>query len=106
MRSLAILSVCVAAATAVLPLTVQAQTTGQTTTQTDVKTMWEKFKGSWNTTKGAVKEQWGKLTDDDILVIEGRRDQLVGKIQARYGITEQEAEAQVSSWEVRRYRDM
>jgi len=106
MRSLAILTVCVAAATAVLPMTVYAQTTGQTTTQTDVKTMWEKFKGSWNTTKGAVKEQWGKLTDDDILAIEGRRDQLVGKIQARYGITEQEAEAQVSSWEVRRYRDM
>jgi len=106
MRSLAILSVCVAAATAVLPMMVQAQTTGQTTTQTDVKTMWEKFKGSWNTTKGAVKEQWGKLTDDDILAIEGRRDQLVGKIQTRYGITEQEAEAQVSSWEVRRYREM
>ena len=106
MRSLAILTVCVVAATAALPMTVHAQTTGQTTTQTDAKTMWEKFKGSWNTTKGAVKEQWGKLTDDDILAIEGRRDQLVGKIQARYGITEQEAEAQVSSWEVRRYRDM
>ena len=59
-----------------------------------------------NTTKGAVKEQWGKLTDDDILAIEGRRDQLVGKIQTRYGISEAEAEAQVSTWEQRRYRDM
>jgi uncharacterized protein YjbJ (UPF0337 family) len=106
MRSLAILAVCVAATAAVLPMTVHAQTTGQTTTQTDVKTMWEKFKGSWNTTKGAVKEQWGKLTDDDILAIEGRRDQLVGKIQTRYGISKEEAEAQVSTWEVRRYRDM
>jgi uncharacterized protein YjbJ (UPF0337 family) len=106
MRSLAILAVCVAAATAVLPMTVHAQTSGQTTTQNDVKTMWEKFKGSWSTTKGAVKEQWGKLTDDDILAIEGRRDQLVGKIQTRYGISHEEAEAQVSSWEVRRYRDM
>ena len=46
-------------------------------------------------TKGAVKEQWGKLTDDDLLEIEGRRDQLVGKIQTRYGISQEEAEAQV-----------
>ncbi len=59
---------------------VHAQATGQTS-QTDAKTIWEKFKGSWNQTKGAVKEQWGKLTDDDLLEIEGRRDQLVGKIQ-------------------------
>ena len=62
-------------------------------------TMWEKIKGSWSQTKGAVKEQWGKLTDDDLLEIEGRRDQLVGKIQTRYGITHEQAEAQVSAWE-------
>ncbi|HZX88984.1 MAG TPA: CsbD family protein [Reyranella sp.] len=68
--------------------------------------IWEKFKGSWNQTKGAVKEQWGKLTDDDLLEIEGRRDQLVGKIQTRYGITKEEAEAQVGTWEQKRYRDM
>ena len=104
MRSLAVFAVCVAAAT--LPMTAHAQTSGQTTTQSDAKTMWEKFKGSWTTTRGAVKEQWGKLTDDDLLEIEGRRDQLVGKIQTRYGISKDEAEAQVSTWEVRRYRDM
>lgn len=104
MRSLAVLAVCVAAA--ILPTTVHGQTSGRTTTQTDARTMWEKLKGSWTTTKGAVKEQWGKLTDDDLLEIEGRRDQLVGKIQTRYGISKDEAEAQVSSWEVRRYRDM
>ena len=98
------LAICVAAA--ILPTTVHGQTSGQTTTQTDARTMWEKLKGSWTTTKGAVKEQWGKLTDDDLLEIEGRRDQLVGKIQTRYGISKDEAEAQVSSWEVRRYRDM
>ena len=68
-----------------------AAATGQAS-QTDAKTIWEKFKGSWNQTKGAVKEQWGKLTDDDLLEIEGRRDQLVGKIQTRYGITREEAE--------------
>ena len=45
--------------------------------------MWEKFKGSWTQTKGAVeKEQWGKLTDDDLMQVQGRhRDVLVGKIQ-------------------------
>lgn len=104
MRSLAVIAICIATTT--VPLTVQAQTSGQTTTQTDAKTIWEKIKGSWTTSKGAVKEQWGKLTDDDLLAIEGRRDQLVGKLQTRYGITEAEAEAQVSTWEGRRLRDM
>ena len=77
-------------------LIVHAQATPARPRQTDAKTIWEKIKGSWNQTKGAVKEQWGKLTDDDLLEIEGRRDQLVGKIQTRYGITKEEAEAQVS----------
>ena len=45
-------------------------------------------------------------TDDDLLEIEGRRDQLVGKIQTRYGITHDQAEAQVSTWEQKRSRDM
>jgi len=53
-----------------------------------------------------VKEQWGKLTDDDLLQIEGRRDQLVGKIQTRYGISHDQAEAQVSAWEAKHSRDM
>lgn len=114
MRSLVILAACAGLAIGAMPLAVNAQTTGQPTTgttgqtktQNDVKTIWEKFKGSWSQTKGAVKEQWGKLTDDDLLAIEGRRDQLVGKIQTRYGITKEEAEAQVSGWEQRRYRDM
>lgn len=37
--------------------------------------------GNWKQFKGKVKEQWGKLTDDDMTVIEGKRDQLVGKVQ-------------------------
>ena len=80
MRSIAILAACAAFTVGTLPTIVHAQSTGQTS-QTDVKTIWEKFKGSWTQTTGAVKEQWGKLTDDDLLEIEGRRDQLVGKIQ-------------------------
>jgi uncharacterized protein YjbJ (UPF0337 family) len=82
MRSIAILAACAAFTVGTLPTIVHAQATGQTS-QTDVKTIWEKFKGSWNQTKGTVKEQWGKLTEDDLLEIEGRRDQLVGKIQTR-----------------------
>ena len=67
---------------------------------------WDTVAGNWKQVKGKVKEQWGKLTDDDLLEIEGRRDQLVGKIQSRYGITKEEAEAQVGTWEQKRYRDM
>ncbi len=46
-----------------------------------------------------MKEKWGKLTDDDMQVIEGKRDQLVGKIQERYGYAKDEAEREVTDWE-------
>jgi uncharacterized protein YjbJ (UPF0337 family) len=105
MRSIAILAACAAMTAGTVPLVVHAQTTTQTV-KTDTKTMWEKIKGSWSQTKGAVKEQWGKLTDDDLLTIEGRRDQLVGKIQTRYGISHDQAEAQVSAWEQKHSNDM
>ena len=105
MRSIAILAACAVVTFGTLPAVGHAQTTTQTT-QADAKQIWEKIKGSWSQTKGAVKEQWGKLTDDDLLEIEGRRDQLVGKIQTRYGITHEQAEAQVSTWEQKRSRDM
>ena len=55
--------------------------------------------GNWKQFKGKVKEQWGKLTDDDIDVVGGRRDQLAGKIQERYGIAKDEAEKQLADWE-------
>ena len=48
--------------------------------------------GNWKQFKGKVKEQWGKLTDDDMTIIEGKRDQLVGKIQERYGYQKDQAE--------------
>ena len=105
MRSIAMLAACAAVTLGALPTIVHAQTTSQTT-KAEASKMWEKIKGSWSQTKGAVKEQWGKLTDDDLLEIEGRRDQLVGKIQTRYGITHEQAEAQVSTWEQKRSRDM
>ena len=48
--------------------------------------------------RGKVQQQWGKLTDDDLTRIEGRRVELVGKIQERYGIAKDEAKKQVDSW--------
>ena len=60
---------------------------------------WEQVKGRWNQTKGTVKKQWGKLTDDDLAVIDGQRERLVGKIQEKYGIAKEEADAQVKTWE-------
>jgi uncharacterized protein YjbJ (UPF0337 family) len=59
---------------------------------------WDQASGKWNQIKGSVKEKWGKLTDDDMQVIEGNRDRLVGKIQERYGVTKENAEEQVARW--------
>lgn len=57
------------------------------------------IEGNWKQFKGKVKEQWGKLTDDDLDVVAGKRDQLLGRIQERHGISRDEAERQVSDWE-------
>lgn len=57
------------------------------------------IKGNWTQFKGKVKEQWGKLTDDDLDVINGQREQLVGRIQEREGIARDVAEKQVKDWE-------
>jgi uncharacterized protein YjbJ (UPF0337 family) len=107
MRSIAILAACAAVSMAALPVIAQAQSTSTTTTtiKSDADAVWQKITGSWTQTKGAVKEQWGKLTDDDLMEIQGRRDQLVGKIQSRYGINRDQAEAQVSGWE-QKYKSM
>jgi len=58
----------------------------------------DRLQGNWKQTKGSVKERWGKLTDDDIDVINGQRDQLIGRIQERYGIAKDEAQTQVDRW--------
>jgi len=54
--------------------------------------------GQWTQLKGSVREQWGKLTDDDVDQIRGQSEQLIGKIQERYGVARDEAERQVTSW--------
>jgi uncharacterized protein YjbJ (UPF0337 family) len=58
----------------------------------------EQASGNWKIFKGKIKEQWGKLTDDDLKVLEGNRDQLVGSVQKRYGIAKEEAERQVNEF--------
>ncbi len=60
---------------------------------------WDTAKGQWKQFRGQVQEQWGKLTDDDLDQIEGKRDQLLGAVQKRYGIAKDEADAQVKKFE-------
>ena len=60
---------------------------------------WDIIKGDWTQFKGHVKEQWGKLTDDNLDRIAGVRDQLSGKIQEAYGVTKEQAELQVKAFE-------
>ncbi|OPY59292.1 MAG: hypothetical protein A4E57_04747 [Syntrophorhabdaceae bacterium PtaU1.Bin034] len=60
---------------------------------------WDQVSGSWKTMKGKVREQWGKLTDDDLDVIAGKRDQLIGRLQEKYGYSKEEAERQIDRWE-------
>ena len=60
---------------------------------------WDRIEGSWKQLTGRVKEQWGQLTDDDLDVVAGRRDQLAGKIQERYGIALNEANEQLAAWQ-------
>ena len=59
----------------------------------------DQWQGKWKQLTGQVKEQWGKLTDDDMTQIGGNRDQLLGKIQERYGIAREEARRQVEQFE-------
>jgi uncharacterized protein YjbJ (UPF0337 family) len=60
---------------------------------------WDIIEGNWTKFKGKVKAQWGKLTDDRLDVIGGKRDQLKGEIQKTYGITKDEAEKQIKDFE-------
>ena len=59
---------------------------------------WEEVESRWKQLMGSAKENWSKLTDDDLDQISGKREQLAGKIQETYGITRREAEKQVWDW--------
>jgi len=59
---------------------------------------WDRIEGNWKQLKGKVRQKWGKLTDDDLDVIGGKKDELIGKIQERHGIARDEAEKQLKEW--------
>ena len=58
----------------------------------------DQLEGKWKQVKGEVREKWGKLTDDDILVVGGRRDQLIGRVQERYGMAKEVATKEVDTF--------
>jgi uncharacterized protein YjbJ (UPF0337 family) len=59
----------------------------------------DRMEGNWKIFAGRVRERWGKLTDDDLDVIHGQREQLAGRIQRAYGLSKDEAEKQVKEFE-------
>jgi len=65
---------------------------------------WDRLEGSWKEYKGKVKEKWRKLTESDLDVINGKREQLVGRIQHHYGIAKDMAERQTDEF-LREFRD-
>ncbi len=60
---------------------------------------WDRIEGDWKQFKGNIQQQWGKITDDQLDVIAGKRKQLAGRIQEAYGISKDEAEKQLSAWQ-------
>jgi len=60
---------------------------------------WDRIEGNWKQFKGQVKEQWGKFTDDELDVVAGKKDQFLGKLQEKYGITKDEAQRQLLEFE-------
>jgi uncharacterized protein YjbJ (UPF0337 family) len=59
---------------------------------------WDQIEGKWHQTKGAAKQQWGKLTDDDLEYVAGHRESLIGKLEERYGYAKEEAQKRADEW--------
>jgi uncharacterized protein YjbJ (UPF0337 family) len=59
---------------------------------------WDQIEGQWKQLKGRLREKWGNLTDDDLELIAGKRDQLIGRLQVRYGIAKEEAAKHVDEF--------
>lgn len=59
---------------------------------------WDRIEGNWKRFTGTAKNKWGKLTDDQLTAIAGRRDQLAGRIQEAYGITKEASQRQIDQW--------
>jgi uncharacterized protein YjbJ (UPF0337 family) len=59
---------------------------------------WDQIEGHWKEFKGSVRSKWGKLTDDDLDVIAGKREAFVGRLQQRYGMHKDQAERELDGW--------
>lgn len=59
---------------------------------------WDQVQGKWKQYKGQIRTKWGKLTDSDLDVIEGNRQQMVGKVQEYYGLTKENAEKEIDEF--------
>jgi uncharacterized protein YjbJ (UPF0337 family) len=59
---------------------------------------WDRIEGNWKEMKGRIKQQWGDLTDDDMSVMSGKRDELAGRLQQRYGYAKDRAETEIDEW--------
>jgi uncharacterized protein YjbJ (UPF0337 family) len=59
---------------------------------------WQQIEGKWDYAKGKVREKWGKLTDQDLDVVAGKRDQLIGRLKERYGMQKDAAEKEINRW--------
>ncbi|MBK9746146.1 MAG: CsbD family protein [Anaerolineae bacterium] len=59
---------------------------------------WDQIKGAWKQISGKIREEWGEFTDDEIMEMNGERDQLVGKIQQKYGMAREDAQREVDNW--------
>lgn len=59
---------------------------------------WDEIKGNWKQVTGQVKSQWGKLTDDDLQQIDGKREELAGRLQVRYGHSKEEVEKKIDEF--------
>ena len=66
---------------------------------------WDRVEGKWKQMRGAARAKWGRLTDDDLDLIAGHMDQLIGRLQERYGIARDEAEKQTDEWAATRVED-
>ncbi|MGJ3237985.1 MAG: CsbD family protein [Anaerolineae bacterium] len=58
----------------------------------------DQLKANWQDLQGKAKERWGELTDDELTQVEGETEQLIAKVQERYGIAKEEAREQVNEW--------
>jgi len=59
---------------------------------------WDQIQGNWKTFRGQIKQKWGKLTDDDLDVVDGKREELSGRLQSRYGYAKEHAEKEVEEF--------